>query len=331
MKKISKIESIYNLPKFLKEDTLLPIYFLFGEDTFTINNAAKAIEKVIAPLVASDFDREAITLQKDSSVSQIVDLAYSFPFGDGKKLIVAKGFEELKELKTFANYVKDPAEFTVLVIIQSSKKAPLNQEPYKSLYANKFIFEARELAGAELADWMFKKAKIEKLNLTKEAGELLIEMVGENKGILEMQLSKIATYSKPYEVITPEIIQKLAEVTKEYSIFDLQNALVIGDKNNAISYAYNILSQNDMIFIIAMLTRFISDHMRALELRTLPDSEGQKEFRNRYYHLKKKTFISNEKRLANAAKALLEADIRLKTSGIDDRSNITILISEMLK
>ncbi len=331
MKKKSKIESIYNLPKFLKEDTLLPIYFLFGEDTFTINNAVKAIEKVIAPLVASDFDRENITLQKESTVSQIVDLAYSFPFGDGKKFIIAKGFNEIKDIKAFANYVKDPADFTVLVIVQASKKAPLNQEPYKSLYANKYIFEARELDSDELSDWMFKKARIEKLNLTKEAGELLIEMVGENKGILEMQLSKIATYAKHDEEITPEIIQRLAEITKEYSIFDLQKALDKGDKNNAISIAYNILSQSDIIFIISMLTRFVTTHTRVLELRKLPDSEGEKEYRNRYFYLKKTTYMSNEKRLENAAKALLEADIRVKTSGIDAKNNLTILISEMLK
>ena len=332
MKKASKIESIYNLPKYIKDDSLLPIYFLFGEDSFTINNAIKAIEKKIAPLVASDFDRESITITKDGSVSQIVDLSYSFPFGDGKKLIVAKGFNELKEIKTFSSYVKDPAEFTVLVISQYSKKAPLNQEPYKSLFANKNIFEARELEGAELTDWMFKKAKAEKLNLTKEAGELLIEMVGENKGILEMQLSKIATYSKHEEEITLEIIQKLAEVTKEYSVFDLQKAMEKGDKGKAISYAYNLLSsQNDLVFIIAMLTRFVTTHSRVLELQTLPESEGQKEFGKRYYFLKKSNYMSNEKRLKNAARALLDADIRLKTSGIDDKSNIAILITEMLK
>ncbi len=332
MKTKPKIESIYNLPKFLKEDSLLPIYFLFGEDTFTINNAIKAIEKKIVPLVTSDFDYETITLSKDSSVSQLVDLAYSFPFGDGKKLIVAKGFDELKDTKAFANYVKDPADFTILVIMQSAKKAPLNQEPYKSLYANKYIFEARELKGSELSDWMMKKVRAEKINLTKEAGELLLEMVGDNKGILEMQLSKIATYSKPEEEITPEIIQKLAEITKEYSIFDLQNALEKGDKGKAISYAYNLLgSQTDMVFIIAMLTRYVTTQTRVLELRKLPDSEGQKEFGKRFYYLKKTNYLSNEQRLGNAARALLEADIRLKTSSIDDKSNITILIAEMLK
>jgi DNA polymerase-3 subunit delta len=332
LKNKTPIESIYNLPKYLKDDSLLPIYFLYGEDSFTINNAVKAIEKKIAPLVASDFDREALSLTKDSSVSQFVDFAYSFPFGDGKKLITVKSFEQIKERKAFKDYVVDPSEFTVLIVTQYSKKAPANQEPYKSLIAKNYIFEARELVGAELFDWMMKKAKIEKMNLTREAGELLIEMVGDNKGILEMQLSKISNYAKLDEEITPLMIRNLAEITKEYSIFDLQAALDKGDKAKAISYAYNILSPHtDMIFIIAMLTKYVATLARVLEFKNLPESEGKKEFGPRYFYLKKPTFLLNEQRLQNAAKALLEADIRLKTSSIDNRSNLAILITELLK
>ncbi|MCF6268229.1 MAG: DNA polymerase III subunit delta [Melioribacteraceae bacterium] len=332
MNKKPHIESIYNLPKYLKDDSLLPIYFLFGEDSFTISNAVKAIEKKIVPLVESDFDFETLTISKESSVSQFVDLAYSFPFGAGKKLIVVKGLEAIKEKKNFSVYVNDPAEFTVMIISHFSQKVNLKQEPFKSLFAKGYIFEARELVGQELFDWMMKKAKIEKINLTKEAGELLIEMVGDNKGILEMQLNKISTYAKPEEEITPKIIQKLAEITKEYSIFDLQGALDKGDKAKAISYAYNILSsQGDMIFIIAMLTRYVTTLARVLELKKSPESEGKKEFGPRYYYLKKPTFLLNEQRLHNSAKALLEADIRLKSTNIDDKTNLSILIAEILK
>jgi len=47
--------------------------------------------------------------------------------------------------------------------------------------------------------------------------------------------------------------------------------------------------------------------------------------------LQKTTFLLNEKRLENAAKVLLEADIRLKTSNIDDKTNLLILIAQILK
>ncbi len=99
MKKISKIWiQIYNLPKYLKDDSFLPIYFLFGEDSFTINNAIRAIEKKVSPLVVSDFDSEQLQLTKDSTISQFVDLSYSFPFGDGKNWLLQKDLKNLESL-----------------------------------------------------------------------------------------------------------------------------------------------------------------------------------------------------------------------------------------
>jgi DNA polymerase-3 subunit delta len=330
LNKKSEIESIYNIQKYLKDEAIFPIYFLFGEDSFTINNAAKLIENKIAPLVKSDFDRESIALSKESPISQFIDLAYSFPFGDGKKLITIKNFENLNDKKSFAKYVNDISEFTYLIIMQYSKSAPLNQEPYKSLYAKNFLFEARDLKGSELSEWMYKKAKQEKINLTREAGQLLLEMVGENKAILEMQLRKISIYTEPDENITPEIIKNLAEITKEYSIFDLQNALGSGNKSLAIEYGFNLIdSGNDMPFIISVLTKYITN--LTLILGITNDAEGVKAIGPSYHYSKKITFLRNENRLKNAANALLEADIRAKTTTIDKKTNLSILITQILK
>lgn len=330
MSKKSEIESIYNIQKYLKDDAIFPIYFLFGEDSFTINSAVKLIENKIAPLVKSDFDRESIALSKESSISQFIDLAYSFPFGDGKKLITIKNFENLNDKKSFAKYVNDISEFTYLIITQYSKSAPLNQEPYKSLNAKNYLFEARDLKGIELSEWMYKKAKQEKINLTRDAGQLLLEMVGENKAILEMQLRKISIYTEPDEKITPDIIKNLAEITKEYSIFDLQNALGNGNKARAIEYAFNLIDSGiEMKQIIPMLTKFITNLTLILGINN--KEEGIKAVGNSYYFLLNHTFLRNENRLANAAKALLEADIRLKTTAIDSKTNISILITQILK
>ena len=329
LKKESPIESIYNLNNYIKDDNYLPIYFLFGEDSFTINNALKMLEKKFAPLVESDFDRESITLNKESSISQFVDFAYSFPFSGGKKLITVKNFESINDKKSFANYVNDPSDFTILLVTQYSKSAGLRSEPYKSLFAKKYIFEARELSGAELSRWMFNKAKTLNLNLSREAGELLLEMVGENKGILEMQLQKISTYVTSEEEISPDIIRNLSEKTKEYTIFDLQNAIGKGEKEKAIDYAFNLLnSGTDMVFIIAMLTKFVGNFAKILKVKSVP--EGVKTVGGSYYFMQKMPFFRNKNRIIKSAKALLEADIRLKTSNIDSKTNITILISEML-
>ena len=180
-----QIESIYNLPRYLNDNSLLPIYFLYGEDSFTINNAVKSIEKKIAPLVESDFDFETITISKDSSVAQFVDLAYSFPFGAGKKLIVVKGLEAIKEKKNFASYVNDPAEFAIMIISHFSQKVNVKQEPFKSLFANllNYCLDTHEIFATYLSSLVvsMSKSKEKSISMTEESGKRFSTLFGNEK------------------------------------------------------------------------------------------------------------------------------------------------------
>ncbi|VAX24741.1 hypothetical protein MNBD_IGNAVI01-2327 [hydrothermal vent metagenome] len=330
------VETVYNISNYLKDDNFLPIYFLYGEDDYTISKTVKFISKKVDPLVTVDFDRETLSMNNKSSVSQIVDLASSFPFGDGKKIIIIKGFENCNDKPSFASYVQNPTDFTILIITQSSKSVNTRNEPYKSLFNKGYLFEASELKGQYLQQWLVKKAKQEEMELSSESAKILTEMVGQNKALLEMQLRKFRDYLKDSREITPEIIESLTSVTKEYNIFNLQDALGKGEKGRSLEIGYNLLDGSfDMMFIISMLTKFVSTLMKIIELRgkRISDKEAASEANlSPYYYsnCKRATFLLNEKRLMKAAEALLNADIKLKTTSADQKIIFTILIAEIL-
>ena len=330
------IESIYNIPNYLKEDKLLPIYFLYGEDGYTINKTIKDISKKVDPLVSVDFDRETVTLGKESSISQVIDLASAFPFGEGKKFIIAKGLENCGDKKYFAAYVQNHPDFTILIVSQNSKKVNLNHEPYKSLYQKGFLFEASELKGQALTQWLIKQAKEENLELSNESAQILIEMVGQNKALLEMQLRKFSDYLEDSRTITPEIIETQTSITKEFTIFNLQDAIGRGDKGKSLEIGYNLLDGSyDLVFLISMLTKFVSTMMQIIELRAkkISDQEAAKEANTSFYYYincKKARSLLSEKRLLKAAEALLNADIALKTTSAEEKIIFTILISKIL-
>jgi len=60
---------------------------------------------------------------------------------------------------------------------------------------------------------------------------MLIDIVGENREMLEAQLEKIFVYLNENKEISVESLIALSTSLKEYNIFDLQNA--IGKKNKA--------------------------------------------------------------------------------------------------
>ena len=330
----SNITSIYSLISELKTAELKPVYFLFGDDYLTINNAIKAISNCAEPLITSDFDRETISAEKKTSLTDVVDLAYTFPFGSEKKLLIVKNFENFNNKKQLIDYVNKPNDTTVLVIANYGKISNLNSEPFKTLENKKQIFEARELKGVELENWVRKRCKQLDFEINTESVKTLVEIVGEDKSLLEMQLQKFKSFLGNNNEISVEDIKRLSSATKEYSIFDLLNAIGKGNAANSIKIINNLLDcGKNMVFILSMLTKFISVIAQSIELeqRKLSDNDASKAIGvSRYYYIncKNAKYFKNENRLLRAANALYYSDLTLKTTNVDEKTLATIMITD---
>ncbi len=331
-----EIPFITDISKYLSKDKSLPVFFLCGEDQYTIELAVETIEKTIIPLVLSDFDKEVINAEKSQNLRQVLDLAYSFPFGGGKKLLILKNFEKFNDKKELTNYLSNLPEFTILIIIQNGKIIDIGKEPYSILLDKKFLFEARVAKGQELFDWIIKKAKAYGVNFTNDNAQSLVEIVGEDKSLLETQLEKFVDFLHGKSEVTFEDIKKIASPTKEYSIFDLQDAVGKGDKPRAVKIAYNLLDAGvEIVVIINMLAKFVLTVAQISELikSRINDNEAAKMAGvswGYYINCKKAAYLMSDERLLNASRALLNADLATKTTSANPQTVLLILIAEML-
>lgn len=331
-----ELPSVADLSKYLSKEKTLPVYFLCGEDQYTIEAAVESIEKFVTPHILSDFDKETFSAEKGQNLSQMLDVAYSFPFGGGKKLIIIKNFEKFNDKKELTGYLSHPPEFTTLVIAQSGKVTDAAKEPYSILLEKHFLFEARIATGEELIEWVMKDCKKIGINFSRENAQALVDIVGEDKAMLEMQLQKFENYFAGKKEITFEDIKAIASPIKEYSIFSLQDAIGQGDKVKAVEVAYNLLDSGvEMVFIVNMLAKFTLTIAQMTELfkTKVSDFEAAKlagVSYGYYMNCKRARFLMDDKKLLNASRALLNADLRVKTTATDSKTVLLILISEMM-
>lgn len=331
------VQSINEITKYLDENNLLPIYFIFGDDSFAIESALSFLQKKVEKLILSDFDREIINAEKSTELNSIIDLLYSFPFGGGKKLVTLKNYEIIKDKKPLIDYVNNYSSFSILVIVHNGaiSKNELNKEPYISLQKNNFLFEARVLKGEELVNWYVLHAKKNNFELSHENARTIIEIVGEEKSLLEMQLQKFITFSQGKKLSLNELIA-LSSQTKQYSIFDLLNSLGKGDKTKSIEIANNLIENGiDLIAILNMISKFILTISFAMEFKTqkISDREVARKIEvSEYFYQKCKEakFFLNSEKLRNASLALLNADLSIKSTSMDSKTILNILITELL-
>ncbi|MDR3627506.1 MAG: DNA polymerase III subunit delta [Ignavibacteriaceae bacterium] len=330
------IPAISQIKNELLSRKILPVYFFLGEDSYSIEAGSALVEETVKPMIESDFDRETF-YGEDKNLSDILNFASAFPFGSGKKLIILKEFEKIKDKKQLTSYVNSPQSLTVLVIINNGAVSNLDAEPYKSLIEKKYIFEGKELKGENLVEWLTENVKLKGKVLTSENARLLIDIVGENREMLEAQLEKIFVFLNDSKEITLDSIKSLSTSLKEYNIFDLQNAIGKKDKTLTLKVAYNMLDKGaEPTYIIHMLTRYFTGLSRVNELtaKKIPDQAAARIVGTHpfYYkdHLRARK-IFTDSNLYRIVQSLLKADLSVKTTSSDNKTIITILLSEIVQ
>ncbi len=329
------LPSVLDISKKINKNNLLPVYYFFGEESYSLDIGLKAVEKVVQPFISSDFDKETF-YGENKTLSEVLDFASAFPFGSEKKFIIFKEFEKVKDKKNLESYLKSPPDFTVMVLIHNGTINGFKTEPFPTLIEKKFIFAAKELKGENLLNWVINYCESSGKYLSKENAQLLIDIVGDNRNLIESQLEKIFTFVGERKEIRIDDINSLSTELKEFNIFDLQNAIGKKDKAAAIKVAYKLLDQGDEpTFIIYMLTRYFTGLSRITELRDkkLPEQVaagivGTHPFYYKEY-LRARTIYS-DRDLYRASEALLKADLSIKTTSTDNKSVITLLLTEIL-
>jgi DNA polymerase-3 subunit delta len=332
----SKAPSILEAIAEIKRRKFKPVYYFFGEDSYNLSFALHTLEESFKSILKSDFDKETI-YSEDRTIIEILGPATAFPFGSDKKLVIVKEAEKIRDKKPLKDYADSPAEFTVLAFFHNGSITNLSTEPFKTLDANNFLFEAKELKGKNLIDWLIGIAEEKGKNLTEENAQVFVDIVGENRSLLEEQLEKICIFLSGKKEISLESIQQVSSELKQFNIFDLQNAIGVKDKTKSLTIANNLLDNGaEPTFIITMLTRYFTGLAKITELKSknVPDMEAARIVGTHHFYypnyVKARTLYSDEK-LVEVFRSLLKADVSVKTTTADDKTIITLLVAEILQ
>ncbi len=331
----SKAPSVLDVLSDLKKGNIKPLYYFFGEDHFILQTAVNAVTDAMAPFITSEFDKEKI-YGNDKTLAEVLDFASSFPFGSEKKLIIYKEFEKVKDKKLLAGYAQSPVDFTVLVLVHNGSISNIASEPYKTLAQEGYLYEAKELKGKNLLTWLVKSVEAKGKTISAENAQVLVDMVGEDRNLLEAQLEKILIFMNDRKEITFDHIRALSSQLKQFTIFDLQNALGKRQKDKAMEVAFNLLNNGfEPVLIIAMLTKYFTGISRVSEFNkeNFPEQQAARIVGTHPYYYKnykEARKIYSDDDIRNVFRALLKADLSIKTTSMDNKDLIIVLISEIL-
>ncbi len=212
----------------LKKGIYHPIYLLQGEEPYYIDEISNWIEKNALTEAERGFN-QTIFYGKDSDAITIAESAMRFPMMASKQVIIVKEAQTLNKIEMLVSYAEKPLASTILVLNYKYKKLRANTKLAKAIKKNGLVFTSDKVRDYQLPKWVEGYLKERDFSITPQAVQILTAYLGTSLGKVANELDKLIIAVKNTNTITPEHIEKNIGLSKDFNIFELQNAL--GAKN----------------------------------------------------------------------------------------------------
>lgn len=210
----------------LKKKEYFPIYFLHGEESFYIDALTKHIEEHVLDETAKAFN-QTVLYGKEIDYKMVLDSARRYPVMSDKQVVIIKEAQELKTLDKLEAYFQNPLDSTILVLAHKHKKLDKRKKYAKALSSSKkvCVFESSKLYDNQVPNWINNYLKDKNISIKPAATTLLAEYLGTDLSKISNELDKLTLNLAAGTAIDKTIIQKNIGISKDFNVFELQQAL----------------------------------------------------------------------------------------------------------
>ena len=259
----------------LKKKEYQAVYFLHGTEAYFIDAIASYIEKNVLSEAEKSFN-QMVFYGKDTDHKTLIDAASRYPMMASRQVILLKEAQEMKTLKEIQAYVEKAVPTTILVICYKYKKFDTRTKLGKALKKHALIFTANKLYDNQIGAWIDDYMKTKGLEMSATATNLVAEYLGTNLSKIVNEMEKLVINIPKGTTITDKHIQEHIGISKEFNVFELQNALgerKILKANRIINYFIANPRKNPLVVVVGTLYNFFSKVYMSYFLKNLSDGE----------------------------------------------------------
>ncbi|MCB9251878.1 MAG: DNA polymerase III subunit delta [Flavobacteriales bacterium] len=259
MAKTAKKENFEQVMQQLSRRNYDMVYTLCGDEPYYTDKICEKIENEVLTEAEQGFN-QTILYAKDIDTLDIVTNCKRYPMMSERQVVIVKEAQYLKNLDKLNSYLENPLSSTVLVLLFRGNGQLKRTNTFK-LLSEYTVFESERVADYKLVDWIEKYLK-EKGYKTDITGlQLIAESCGNNLSTIENELAKILINIGDRKNISVSDIEKFIGISKEYSVFELQNAISKGDirkMSKIIHYFASDPKGNSIIMVVSSLSTFFA-------------------------------------------------------------------------
>ncbi len=258
---MSTTDDFRKIVKEVRAGSFKPVYFLHGEEPYFIDRVGEEIELHALQEHEKDFNL-TVLYGRDCGPDEVKDACLRYPMMAERQVVVLREAQtwRIDAFDKLEAYFKTPTPTTVLVIQYKHKKADGRKTWLKDLAKKNVVFLSDKMKEDKLPEWILAYVKHHKRRIGQVEAKLLADHLGSDLGKLVNEVEKLCIVIEEGGVITSELIQRNVGISKEYNIFELQNAIGQGDHVKAQRIAHYLATDKEhkLFLSVGMLSSYFA-------------------------------------------------------------------------
>lgn len=218
----------------IKAGNIKPIYFLMGEEPYYIDKLTEYIEENVLQEHERDFN-QTVLYGRDVTIEDIVGNAKRYPMMADRQVVIVKEAQELaRTIDKLESYAENFQDTTVLVMAYKYKTLDKRKKLVKLLDKVGLVFESKKMYENQVGTWIQRVLQGKGYSIEPKANAMLVEFLGNDLSRISNELNKLQIILPKGHTISAKDIEENIGFSKDFNVFELQNAL--GAKNQLKAY-----------------------------------------------------------------------------------------------
>ncbi len=279
------------IAEILKSKQFPPVLLLFGEEDLLVEEDAQRLYNAASELDTTGMNCDVLD-GEGLSLDAVLSIARSFPMMSERRVVWVRRADKLTATKGkkgadhLQQYLDAPPTSTFLLLTgtlapahgisaalkksaaTAKRKISALKYPFNVLLTHVLYGEYPRMREAQIGTWLRSRATQLGFTLPQEATQLIVAKSGTSLRDLSMELEKLATFLGPRKEATLEDVHATVGSSREFSVFELQDAVGNADTARAMTIMTKMMeTDRQEMLIIAMLSKYLTSLFRLIDLR----------------------------------------------------------------
>lgn len=265
-----------------KSKQFKPIYWLEGNEDFFIDEIADFAEHRILTEEQASFNL-TVFYGKDTDWADVVNACRRYPVFSDRQVVLLKEAQQMKDIDKLEPYMEKPNSATLFVVSYKGKTLDGRKHFAKVVKKNGEVFTSRKIYDNQLPAWTNGYVQSKGFQIDHSGLSLLVSHVGNDLSRITNEINKLTINLKDRKNITAGDIEKYIGISKDYNVFEIQDALCVKNKAKAINIIQYMEANSKAILFQQLLPTLYGFFVRVMTAYQTPD-KNESTMRGLFYN-----------------------------------------------